>query len=259
MVSPSLVLKLCSKSNHILTASAKAASAPDESPPLADLPQSPLGITSSSGNHTTQPIAPHMLATHKTVAAVAYAIPLSVVAVILLVATGLAFRHQRTLRRDRRSNADKLYFWRQSSCRSSKSAGDVELALNALSKYDTGSDVSAPVPLFMPVEAHREPKRSTRKALPPSSYTTPSARSSMKNSRPPSTRSILSANYYLPPIATTSTGFFDERDAVTQSVISDYFKPSPPVTPSVLPSKPQRLHVRDGAPEQGHDNDEPLP
>lgn len=215
---------------------------------------SPLGSDLS----VTAVSTPQVLLARRAVATAAYAIPLSVFAAILIVAGSLAIRHRYKLRQDRLNNEGKLSLSRQSSW-DCKSISDVERALNTLAKEDAERSISVPVPLFMPVEVHLEPKRSTHKPSPVSQYTTPPACDSVKVSRPPAIRSILSPDYHLPPIIPSSAGYFDDYGAVTHSVISNYFEPSPPVSPSSMPSIPKRPYIPNEMVARNDYENKPLP
>ncbi|KAF9466972.1 hypothetical protein BDZ94DRAFT_94857 [Collybia nuda] len=201
----------------------------------------PLSAGGSATPSTTSSV-PNLLVARRTVATAAYVIPLAVFAAILFVAGGLAIRQRFKLQEEHRKDAMKLSVSRQSS---HESVRDIEHGLITLAKEDSMHSVQAPVPLFMPAEAHIMPKCSIPKPLSVPQHLTPPSRAPTKLSRPPSTRSILSSGFHLPLITTSSTGFFDGHDGVTHSVISGYFEPSPPVSPSQLPSVPKKLHLRD--------------
>lgn len=156
--------------------------------------------------------ATSMLATRTPPPTAAFAVPLSIVAAILLVAVFLSLRHNRKLAEERAQDVEKLVLSRKSSVASSFRSGysrqsDIEHALNVLSKAQSQGDVkTAPVPLFMPVEVpqQRQPRRCTREAYQTKQYTEyyrpsqerpPSYRSApLSSSRSQSrTRSLLSS------------------------------------------------------------------
>lgn len=198
-------------------------------------PQLPSVSVASSASGTPS----NLLVSHKPPTAAAFAIPLSIVAFILTIATILSFRHCRKLKRERIKGLEKLSLSRESSKSSYKSTGDIESTLAVLSKNEGGYFAPVPVPLFMPVDLPRVPERSRRRI-----YTTPSARNSVKSARPLSTRSVYSqSSAYLPPIVPTSRSLFDEYDNLaTDSIVENYLQPSPPLSP-LIPSPSPRVHA----------------
>ncbi|KAF9074003.1 hypothetical protein BDP27DRAFT_1416691 [Rhodocollybia butyracea] len=118
-------------------------------------------------------------ATRKPPPTAAFAVPLSVVGAILLVAVFLSLRHNRKLAEERAQDIEKLVPSRTSSITSSFKSGfsrqsDIEHALNVLSKANSQGDVRAmPVPLFMPVDisVRGEARRNTRESYQPNQYT----------------------------------------------------------------------------------------
>lgn len=257
---------------------------PTEGPHAADEPQSPLAPTGkhhalhidSPSQVTTQSSATpsptmttsttpsstsaapsssattsNLLITRKSPTTAAFAIPLSVVAFVFIVAAALSFRHRHNIAKQRIEDAEKLILSRNNSKSSYKST-DAGNTLNVLTREDEAySSAQIPVPLFMPVDLplpRAAFQRSAKKVLPPSpTYTTPSVQGTMRSSRPLSTRSIYSqSSAYLPPIVPTSRGLFAEEreNPATHSVIANYFQPSPPLSPS-MPSRPVSVYAPD--------------
>ncbi|THV01242.1 hypothetical protein K435DRAFT_409764 [Dendrothele bispora CBS 962.96] len=179
--------------------------------------QSPIGMSSSSlaspiVTVTAIPIpsnAPDTLSnpgssaytTRNSPPVAAFAVPLSIVGAILLVAVALWFRHNKKFQEERIRDLEKLKLERkESSCSvdsltDKKSAfsrqSDIEHALDVLLKRELSYtlDREAPVPLFMPVQfptrREREPRRSTREPYILSrddSYTQRQSRSHTKES-----------------------------------------------------------------------------
>jgi hypothetical protein len=232
---------------------------------------SPMTTTSAShAVNTSSPLAtPQDLATRKPPSTAAFAVPLSAIGAILVIAAGLAFRHRRKLGEERAKDTEKLALSRQSSFHSYKSAEKVQYALDVLSRHEIGyGAASAPVPLFMPMErqgVRREPRRSTKMAFAPASYVACTPFRSSESIRAPRSRPLL-----------TRTGLSSRSDvyandasnkdegSATHSVVADYMMPSPPL-PSSLLAAPQRVHVRNEVPGHllaAHKNlydDKPLP
>ncbi|KIK65960.1 hypothetical protein GYMLUDRAFT_239634 [Collybiopsis luxurians FD-317 M1] len=155
----------------------------------------PVPVEVASSSNSASPI----LATRTPLPTAAFAVPLSIVGAILLVAAFLSFRHNRKLAQERAQDLEKLILSRKSSTASSCKSGfsrqsDIEHALNVLSKVQSQGEVKTmPVPLFMPVQVpvQPEPRRTTREAYQPKQYTEyyrPSQERSHRE-RPPSYRS----------------------------------------------------------------------
>lgn len=202
------------------------------------LPSSHTGSTSSP----SYPVLTVLLG-HEPSNAASFAVPLAVVAGVVLIAILLAVWLRRRLTKRRATDAEKLTLSRQSSKSIFKTSGELEDGMASLPG-------DAPIPLFMPVDLPRVQKRSQRKAVPISAtYTNgrPVVRNSVKSSRALSTRSThAQANAYPPPITLTSRGLSDEEreDSTAHPVLRDYFQPSPPM--SLLPhERPPRAHVPD--------------
>ncbi|KAF8060848.1 hypothetical protein FPV67DRAFT_1452917 [Lyophyllum atratum] len=202
----------------------------------------------NSSHSSPPPLIPNTLLSHKPPNAASFAVPLAVVAAILLIAIFLAIRHRRKLAKERATDAEKLTLARQGNETILKEHDVTNETINDLSK-----DAPGPVPLFMPVDLPPvQIKRSHRKSVPVSSaYTNVNAtlavKNSVKSSRALSTRSTYSqASAYLPPIVPASQGLFDEEreDPTVHSVIADYFQPSPPISPSA-PEPLPKAHVTD--------------
>ncbi|KAJ3889341.1 hypothetical protein GG344DRAFT_78891 [Lentinula edodes] len=198
--------------------------------PLSPQSQTPTSASTTSGPVTASSIpgvnpeaasVATMLATRTPPPTAAFAIPLSIVGAILLVAVFLSLKHNRKLAEERAQDVEKLVLSRKSSVASSFKSGfsrqsDIEHALNVLSKAQSQGNVKPmPVPLFMPVEIpvpKREARRSTREAYFPEQYTEynqrPRPRQEVRyHERPPSyhtaplsrsqsrARSLLSSDY----------------------------------------------------------------
>jgi len=249
----------------------------------------PLGLSASKANASSpilpastphavnissSSVTPQDLTTRRPPSTAAFAVPLSAIGAIFVIAAGLAFRHRRKLREERAKDAEKLALSRQSSINSYKSAGEVQYALDVLSRHEIGYGTApAPVPLFMPVERvseHREPRWPTERVFAPASFVacTPSARSPesirTSRSRPLLTRSGLSPRSDVQTLLGANDTANLSEDLATHSVIADYFQPSPPLPPSLL-AGPQSVHVRNEVvclPVSAHMdvyNDKPLP
>ncbi|KAF5338248.1 hypothetical protein D9758_012870 [Tetrapyrgos nigripes] len=116
-------------------------------------------------------------ATRRSPPTAAYAVPLSIVGAILLVAGGLCIRNNKKIEEERARDVEKLDLERKRSLISIVSLGkkstysrqsDIEHALHVLSKHDLtySPQRDTPVPLFMPADCpsrrEREPRRATR-------------------------------------------------------------------------------------------------
>ncbi|KAL1747353.1 hypothetical protein HDZ31DRAFT_61410 [Schizophyllum fasciatum] len=158
--------------------------------------QAPLGVTSAPAPVAADtaptaslpppvPNSPEVLSSRTPVPTAAFAVPLSIVGAILLIAVILGFRQRSALRRARQRDAEKLA--RQSSASSCQSSstlpGDLAKALSMLKQSSRDTDCHShhqpamsygcaiPVPLYAaPVDVMREPRRSTRRE-----YRSPSA------------------------------------------------------------------------------------
>ncbi|KAJ3774903.1 hypothetical protein FB446DRAFT_727276 [Lentinula raphanica] len=185
------------------TASAPSvASAPDAQAPLSAQPQPPASTSASTpsvpASAVPSPVinpesdtAATMYATRTPPPTAAFAIPLSIVGAILLVAVFLSLKHNRKLAEERAQDVEKLVLSRKASVASTTNSSwsfkpgsgsgysrqaDIEHALNVLSRAQSQGKVKTmPVPLFMPVEVpvevpvrKREARRSTREAYYPS-------------------------------------------------------------------------------------------
>lgn len=166
------------------------ASAANAQAPLLAQPQTPTSTSPVAAPVTALPVpvavsesassvATSILATRTPISTAAFAVPLSIVGAILLVAAVLSLRHNRKLAEERAQDVEKLILSRKSSVASSLKSGfsrqsDIEHALNVLSKAQSQGDVKRmPVPLFMPVEIpfQREARRSTRESYHANQYT----------------------------------------------------------------------------------------
>lgn len=232
---------------------------PLKSEPSKANASSPVSTTSASHavNTSSLSVAPQDLATRRAPSTAAFAVPLSAIGAILVIAVGLAFRHRRKLGEDRMKDAEKLTLSRQSSINSYKSAGEVQYALDVLSRHEIGYGAApAPVPLFMPMERENirsEPRRPTKMAFAPASYaaSSPSVKSSesvrTSRSRPLLTRSGLSSLGDVHTHLGSNDAPNRDEDSATHSVLADYVMPSPPLPASLL-AAPQRVHIRNEAP-----------
>jgi hypothetical protein len=173
----------------------------------------------------------------------AFAVPLSLVGAILLVAGGLSFRHHRKLRNERALDAEKLDLSRCSSMNTFTSSSirhdeEVKHALDVLAMRDIRYEPA--VPTYLPVDIRREPRQSTRQAMSMYAATPAYARPlNMASATPlqPGTK---------PPANATRIATPEDDDinaGATHSVISNYLLPSPIPPPSLL-SAPQQLHIR---------------
>lgn len=290
---------------------ATAESPPDgQIPVAANSPQAPLQVPLQATSAIALPVASHVppvqpsaaappvqisnpalpaapdldvLSAHKPPPTAAFAIPLSLVAAIVLAASCLFFRHRRQLRKERTRDAEKFALSRGASFSSSLKSGyssrsrrnEVEHALDVLARNELGNAV--PVPLFMPrveVRREREPRRSTRAPFPreghafgppPSyAYATPNDGQHARSARYPSSRqssgrsklyTVASSTKHGRPSRSTS----DDESGVTHSVLAEYLDQSSPVPPTCLLSAPQRLHVRNEAAGGRLNREKPLP
>jgi len=192
----------------------------------------------------------------------AFAVPLSLVGAILLIAGGLSFRHYRNLGAERARDAEKLDLSRRSSMSTFTSTStrhsEVKHALDVLAMDDRYGPA---VPAF-PVDIRREQRRSTRQAAPMYAATPKYARSS--NTAPNSAfQPATNPPAYAAQVVVPSREDDDINATVTHSVISDYLLPSP-IPPHSLLSAPQQLHVRSEAsmPRSNvysYDSNKPLP
>ncbi|KAI5897352.1 uncharacterized protein SCHCODRAFT_02609137 [Schizophyllum commune H4-8] len=132
------------------------------------------------------PSSPEVLSSRTPVPTAAFAVPISIVGAILLIAIYLGFRQRSALRKARQRDAEKLS--RQTSASSFGSSttlpGDLATALAALKQASPASSCHGhpqvavphsygcgmPVPLYAaPVEVMREPRRPTRQEYRPPS------------------------------------------------------------------------------------------
>ncbi|KAJ7207046.1 hypothetical protein GGX14DRAFT_117811 [Mycena pura] len=223
--------------------------------------------TSSALNHISTAAAfdPDILSVKTPASTAAFAVPLSVVAVVILIASGLFLRHRRKVNAQCVKDAEKLpragtvHSFKSNSSRGS----EVELALHVLSRHQECTH--SPVSLFMPPQDRV--KGRTRSVSTPYAYPYPSyafdgrvtqRRGSMCFGN---TSSVVEhpKRPRLPPIATA--GSF-ETDPVTNVILADYMLPSPTLrsstsTPRCLLPAPQKLHLRDST-SQSHGTTNPL-
>ncbi|KAF5385562.1 hypothetical protein D9757_006794 [Collybiopsis confluens] len=193
-----------SSSGYPSVASVEGSQFPVSIPPASTvaIPATSVPVEVASSSSATP-----MLATRTPPPTAAFAIPLSIVAVILLVAAFLSFRHNRKLAQERAQDLEKMILSRKSSNASSVKSefsrqSDIEHALNVLSKVQSQSEVKTlPVPLFMPVQmpVQPEPRRCTREAYCSKQYTEYNrpSQETIYRERPPSYRQALP----LPPLS----------------------------------------------------------
>jgi hypothetical protein len=191
---------------------------------------------------------PYLTATRTPPPVVAYAVPLSLVGAILLVATVLSLRGHRRLKQQRASDAEKIDLSRGTSFSSYSSdptrLSDVKHALDMLSGKGTFNDF-APTPTFLPASSWREPRQQTRQAF-------PVARHVMAPSEMPlnsiCTNLPRATSRCLTNVSSTSTpnlNFGNCNVSVTNLMLSEYLSPPPMLSPPL--SSPQRLYVRSEA------------
>ncbi|KAJ7627666.1 hypothetical protein DFH06DRAFT_732800 [Mycena polygramma] len=195
--------------------------------------------TPSASNQISPPttINSNALSSAKTIPVAAYAVPLSVVAAIVLLASGLFLKRRRRAEKPSRAN----------SCKSSASRGsDIVHALDVLPRHQGSKD--------------RKSRQSTQDTFPYPAYAqwnTP-AYGYMEHCNDPPTYRADSPRPpvhhperpRLPPLA--STGSFISASGPTHAMLADYL-PSPPLpssisTPRCLLPAPQQLHLRADAP-----------
>lgn len=256
---------------------------PMTAPPSASSypPSSNSTLVVTSSMNPTPPVAtstPNLLATRIPPPTVAFAVPLSIVGAILLIAGGVFVRHNRKLSDERAKEVEKLkselnYMSRASSYTSRRVEKDLEWGFESnnhgLSSYGPNA---MPVPLFMPMaEAHdpreREPRRSTRKAysdyhpscLQPTAYGYPHdpqsrAHGSRRSNTILSSSSLEATEWRRPRPSLNQQSRHEhddvyDGDTVTGSVIDDYLGSEEQGRPQQVPPKcllaaPQRLHIR---------------
>ena len=216
---------------------------PSPSPPPTFHP-----APASTSSYIRSPSAvPYFAAVTRTPPSVAaFAVPLSLVGAIILVASGFSVRHHRKLKDERACDAAKIQISRGSSFLSHKSRstfhGDIEATLGAVRNKE-GVIVghgAVPILVFTPVDVGREPRRQTRQPFcPPSLHpsTNPSGQVTYIHRYQPSTRSLTPLLPHSQHIRHTNEQATDAT--ITASLISNYLQPSP-----ALPQAPQRLHTR---------------
>jgi hypothetical protein len=201
---------------------------------------------------TTLPFPPALSATRKSPPVVAFAVPLSVVAAILLVAGGLSLHHRKMLRKEQACEKEKVLLSRKASLTSFKSSStqsDVEQALHVLSRngLSYGSDHYT--------EYRRRPRESTRQPFPAyasslcrstrtASYNGKRARP-LRSNRPSSSSRNSAREHFTAPSARSLVGHSNGSETSIDSIILDYFRP-----PS--PSIPQALHTRREVEKSAH-------
>ncbi|KAJ7660026.1 hypothetical protein B0H17DRAFT_1212637 [Mycena rosella] len=211
---------------------------------------------------------PNALSAKSTPPAVAFAVPLSIVAAIILVAGGFFLKHRRGLGAQRAKDVEKLSrTGTASTYKSHASRGsEVDHALDVLCRHQRYRS-----PPFMSSEY--TDTRPSKRAFPQPTYARwdPPAYAHYRD--PPvygadvcSSPSVLPSPYHderprLPPIASTGS-FMSASDAVTHTVLADYTLPSPTPpsstpTPRCLLPAPQKLHLRDDG-SRSHLVDNPL-
>ncbi|KAJ7039882.1 hypothetical protein C8F04DRAFT_281936 [Mycena alexandri] len=194
---------------------------------------------------------PNVLSAKSAPSPAAFAVPLSAVAAIVLVASALLIKHRRKIAAQRARDSQRPS--RASSYKSSASTGsgsEIDHALHVLSRHHGHSRDqkprldSFPYPAYAqwnpPAYGHTAPQRDPNPPADPAQRQHP-----CRDQRP-----------RLPPIATTGSFMSTGSDPPTHAVLANYILPSPPLrtsasTPRCLLPAPQQLHLRDNA---GRDN-----
>ncbi|KAJ7128084.1 hypothetical protein C8R46DRAFT_1247102 [Mycena filopes] len=204
--------------------------------------------SASSQVFPTPTFDPNALSAKSAPSPAVFAVPLSAVAAILLVASALLIKHRRKMAAQRALETQRPS--RASSYKSSASHGsgsEVDHALHVLSRhhgYDRDRKPRLDA-LPYPTYARWNPPANDDAAYQrdPNLPAYPAQCSPHREQRP-----------RLPPIATSFMS--SASDPPTHAVLADYILPSPPLRPSastprcLLPA-PQQLHLRDNA---GGDN-----
>jgi hypothetical protein len=276
MQSPQFSLGRESSARHFLQSelfslsSSATASAANNIEPSRERAQQHNSTNPAPSNSTlTDTTPPYLAATRMGPPAAAIAVPLSIVGAIILVAGGLAYHHQRSLDKERSLAAARLTaLSRQSTCSNSSSlssaqSSDVEKAAGGR-WYGTSERVS---------ERRSEPRRATREAFaartPLDEYYDRRRHGAATRHRSiaDSSRSLRSARdrgghahgggRSLAQEHSGYAGDDDDEATVTESVIADCVLPEKddrgrkharlPTPPSLLPTIPQTLHVRNEA------------
>lgn len=229
-------------------ASANPSAAP-VAPPAVAAPTPPVATATPPTN---------ILATRIPPPTAAFAVPLSAVGAILVVAGTLWARSNRKLTKERALEAEKLSTASRRSSYSHKSEysnhGDLERALGDLSKHHIPY-ASHDTPMFVSSghgrgSDRRQPRRATRQAFvghSSDSYTQ-SSYSSHRSSRASSPSYTARSSRSFPDRRRDRYQEDEEDDGVTGSVIGDYMEPEHAASPPrcLLPA-PQRVHVRSPA------------
>jgi hypothetical protein len=229
--------------------------------PSGFIPSSAVNQASAAATYS-----PNVLSAKSSPPTAAFAVPLSAVAAIILIASGLFLKHRRKLQVRRAKDIEKpSHTGTFSSYKSHASRGsDVDHALPVLSRHHPYR--SPPLPLFMPPDygMKQQPAASLSKRhkFPQPTYARwdPPVYDYVQRDPPTSaaeTRSSSSSVGYprrsqrprLPPIATTGS-FMSSTDPATLAVLADYVLPSPTLpsstsAPRCLLPAPQQLHLRD--------------
>ncbi|KAJ6499576.1 hypothetical protein C8R47DRAFT_294032 [Mycena vitilis] len=212
------------------------------SPLASSLSSAPIPSASNQLSPPTT-IDSNALSSANTIPIAAYAVPLSAVAAIVLLASGLFLK-----RRRRRIGAEQPS--RASSCKSSASRGsDIAHALQVLPRHQGSKDRKSrqsmqdtfPYPAY--AQWNTPAYGFMKDCHDPPTYRADSARPRVQNPR-------RDERPRLPPLA--STGSFISASGPTHAMLADYL-PSPPLpssisTPRCLLPAPQQLHLRADAP-----------
>ena len=213
-----------------------------QSPVTSPLPAPTTAFGSAGPSTTLNPsVVPYLTATRTPPPVAAFAVPLSLVGTILLVAAALSLRHHRHLKDERARDAEKIDLSRRSSFNSCKSVSTGQSDV----KYTPDSNVThgmTPTSVW-PIVVQREPRQQTRQAF-PTAYSmmapseNPCKTVPIGTTGPPS-RCLT----HVRPKSVADVDCDTFGASVTNLVLPSYLLPSPTLPPSLL-SAPQQLHVR---------------
>jgi hypothetical protein len=236
-------------------------SANTSSLPASAMPASPQPLNSSSHSNATAlgppnqipptppDPSPNLLATHAPPPTAAFAVPLSAVGAILLLAGWLGLRNNKRLAEERAQEAIRraMPIPGTPSQASNTTKDDVEIALEALQRSPRCSEIPPPtfLSVFAPVEQRCLKQTRQPYVVNPDPYMTPPSMEKMR------TRGSSNSRYCrnLTRNHSVASNYSTEGSA-TDSVIDDYFNSSgmrTPQVPSSLIAAPQRLHLRQDA------------
>ncbi|KAJ7232967.1 hypothetical protein B0H12DRAFT_183855 [Mycena haematopus] len=236
-----------------------ASVSPFASPPYSSSVSASLSTPPSLSSPSSQvPPAVNVLSAKSTPPPAAYAVPLSVVAAIILVA-GVFYLKQRWRRGSQRRKESPS---RTNSCKSSSSGrSEVGYALRVLSRHY--GDAASPPPKTRklrppPLDALPLPAYA-QWGLPPSpsngvAYRRDSPMATQHDDPPGPSAPVEQPSHLerprLPPIATMGSFMSRRSDPATHAVLCNYLLPSPPLssstsTPRCLLPAPQQFYLRD--------------